>query len=279
MSRAEQKAARIQILREQSRKRKQENAEKRQQQLWANVDEGSNLDSDGENENSDSKPEESPKENEEQESDESDDEIMKPVPKDKQFWNKDEDVEPVAKEAYLKVSKHKLRKITKDGPFNGKNRQILDADGKPLSSLDAMKEEQRLGGNEMNLETEEVANEKRLKHKGESFLDRVKRKMEENQKLDDKTNKAKLREKRMKKKRQNKERLGDFAAGALQDQDSDDDAGGVQLASYSQSEQSESDVEKNQKSRKRQKLGARDEEPKPAKSAEQRALELLDQEF
>ena len=53
----------------------------------------------------------------------------------------------------------------------------------------------------MDLETEEVANEKRLKHKGESFLERVKRKMEENQKLDDKTNKAKLREKRMKKKR------------------------------------------------------------------------------
>jgi len=107
----------------------------------------------------------------------------------------------VAKETYLKVSKHKLRKITKDGPFNGKNRQILDADGKPLSSLDAMKEEQRLGGNEMDLETEEAANEKRLKNKGESFLERVKRKMEENQKLDDKTNKAKLKEKRMKKKR------------------------------------------------------------------------------
>lgn len=48
---------------------------------------------------------------------------MKPVPKDKQFWDKDEVLETTEnKETYLKVSKHKLKKITKDGPFGGKNR-------------------------------------------------------------------------------------------------------------------------------------------------------------
>jgi hypothetical protein len=36
----------------------------------------------------------------------------------------------------------------------------LDGEGNALSSLDAMKEEQRLGGNELDLETEEIANEK-----------------------------------------------------------------------------------------------------------------------
>jgi hypothetical protein len=35
----------------------------------------------------------------------------------------------------LKVSKKKLRKITKDGPFQGKNKVFFDAEGKPISSL------------------------------------------------------------------------------------------------------------------------------------------------
>ena len=35
----------------------------------------------------------------------------------------------------LKVNKKKLRKITKDGPFQGKNKVYFDAEGKPISSL------------------------------------------------------------------------------------------------------------------------------------------------
>ena len=142
MSRAEQKAARIQILREQSRQRKKENMEKRQQQLWAQVPEGSSLDSDSNDEgNKDEDDTPAKVDNKDlSENDESDDEIMKPVPKEKQFWDKDEESVEI-KEPQLKVSKHKLRKITKDGPFGGKNRQMLDGDGKALSSLDALKEE------------------------------------------------------------------------------------------------------------------------------------------
>jgi len=41
----------------------------------------------------------------------------------------------------------KAPKISKAQPkkIGGKNRQLLDKDGKPLSPLDAMKEAQRLG--------------------------------------------------------------------------------------------------------------------------------------
>jgi hypothetical protein len=32
------------------------------------------------------------------------------------------------------VNKKKLKKITVDGPFGGKNREILDQDGKPMDA-------------------------------------------------------------------------------------------------------------------------------------------------
>lgn len=117
--------------------------EKRQQQLWAQVPEGSSLDSDSNDEGNKDDSNDGPAEiadKQSSENDESDDEIMKPVPKEKLFWDKDEETVEI-KEPELKVSKHKLRKITKDGPFGGKNRQMLDGDGKALSSLDALKEE------------------------------------------------------------------------------------------------------------------------------------------
>jgi hypothetical protein len=41
----------------------------------------------------------------------------------------------------LKISSKKLKKITTDGPFGGKNREMLDGYGKPLESLEAFKEE------------------------------------------------------------------------------------------------------------------------------------------
>lgn len=36
----------------------------------------------------------------------------------------------------MKASKKKLRKITRDGPFDGKNKVFFDADGKTISSLE-----------------------------------------------------------------------------------------------------------------------------------------------
>lgn len=36
----------------------------------------------------------------------------------------------------MKVSKKKLRKITKDGPLQGKNKVFFGPDGKPISSLE-----------------------------------------------------------------------------------------------------------------------------------------------
>jgi len=47
----------------------------------------------------------------------------------------------------VSTKKIKKLKITKDGIHGGKNRQILDGEGKPMGVLDAMREEQRLKGN------------------------------------------------------------------------------------------------------------------------------------
>lgn len=38
--------------------------------------------------------------------------------------------------APIKVSKKQLRKITKDGPYQGKNKVFFDSQGKPISSLE-----------------------------------------------------------------------------------------------------------------------------------------------
>ena len=48
------------------------------------------------------------------------------------------------------INPKKLKKIKKDGHFDGKNRQVLDGEGKPLSDIEAMKLENRLRG-DMNL--------------------------------------------------------------------------------------------------------------------------------
>jgi len=45
------------------------------------------------------------------------------------------DALPLVKEE-IKVNKKKLKKITKDGPFDGKNKVFFDANGKPMSSLE-----------------------------------------------------------------------------------------------------------------------------------------------
>lgn len=61
-----------------------------------------------------------------------------PVKKEREFDN------TIIKKDTLKINSKKLKKITIDGPFGGKNREILDGEGKPMESLEAFKEEQRL---------------------------------------------------------------------------------------------------------------------------------------
>lgn len=159
MSRAEQRTARIQILRENAKKRKVEKNEKQKQEMWAQVSEGEAVDASDNDDNEESKSENGlDSESEGAENEESSDDVMQPVSKDKQFWDGKDEPELTAeqqKAAYLKGSKKKIKKITKDGPFGGKNRQILDGDGKALDAIEALKEENRIGGNEMELETEE----------------------------------------------------------------------------------------------------------------------------
>lgn len=48
----------------------------------------------------------------------------------------DEELREQIKQQELKVSKNKLRKITKDGPLQGKNKVFLGPDGKPISSIE-----------------------------------------------------------------------------------------------------------------------------------------------
>lgn len=36
----------------------------------------------------------------------------------------------------MQISKKRIRKITKDGPFQGKNKVYFDNNGNPISSLD-----------------------------------------------------------------------------------------------------------------------------------------------
>jgi hypothetical protein len=76
-------------------------------------------------------------------------ELLVPVKKHAQESESDleEDEADLAKmkQKALKMSQAKPKKINKDGPSGGKNRQLLDKDGKPLSPLDAMKFAQSLG--------------------------------------------------------------------------------------------------------------------------------------
>ena len=122
MSRAEQKIARIQQLREKAKARKEAKKQEQQKQIWDQVSEGSSIeDSDEEThvkgdllgnhqESADS----------EDKNENSDDDILVPVKKQHVIESEDDDKEIKPKE--LKVKAKKLKKITKEGPFDGKNR-------------------------------------------------------------------------------------------------------------------------------------------------------------
>ena len=62
----------------------------------------------------------------------------------------------------------KNMKIKPDGPFQGKNRQILGADGKALSTIDAIKQDQSL-----QITTEQEARKASTGKSHETFIERV----------------------------------------------------------------------------------------------------------
>mmetsp|Transcript_3185 Transcript_3185/g.4852 ORF Transcript_3185/g.4852 Transcript_3185/m.4852 type:complete len:316 (-) Transcript_3185:171-1118(-) len=112
-----------------------------------------------------------------------------------------------------KSMQKRMKKITKDGIFGGKNRQILDVEGKPLDEIAALREQERLEGATFNILTEEKAMDE---DKDKDFVGKVKQHLKSNVAKDTELHKKKLLEKRQKKKRRMR----------------DDDGGeGVQLAS------------------------------------------------
>ena len=134
----------------------------------------------------------------------------------------------------MQISKKKLRKITKDGPFQGKNKVFLGPDGKPISSL-----EYHLGsGVAPTAPKEESEDEQPLELQAESdaeldpedegrHLSRVKSALEANVRADTKLARKKLTERRLKKKRKQRELLrgkeeSDPEAGVALGGDSED---------------------------------------------------------
>lgn len=129
-----------------------------------------------------------------------DDNLLVQVDKSKQarFEDEESDEKDVNK---LIVSKSKLRKITVDGPFGGRNRQILDADGKPMTGIEALKESQRLDENGLKLIFEDEAAELLKNDNKKEYVEKVKAIMKKNLKVDEETQKARVKDMRLKKKR------------------------------------------------------------------------------
>lgn len=269
MSRAEMRAARVQMLREKAKSRKNQKQQEQQKQIWDQVSEGESLDED---EGQKMKPESQPDEisssqsdsdaNNQEVSDDSDD-LLVPAKTQRKL---SEEKEEAAQPAKLIASKKKLKKITTEGPYGGKNRMLLDAEGKPMDEEKMQQERQKELAVSLQIENEAEAKKKSGKEY-ESYIDRVKRKMKETQEQDTKLHKDRLKEKRKKLKRKHKDHYNDYG----------DEEQGVQLASNSEvSQQSQhSDIDS---------VG----EPEPPKkkqkisqdlNAEQRALKLLDEEF
>lgn len=211
MSRQEQRTIRIRMLKEQAKKRKEEKQKEKLKEIWKDVSEGSNLDgeessqkdSDGESEddNDDSKAV--------LDSSESDNEdYLVKVDKSKQtFKFEDEDSEVGNDLKMTRTVKKKMKKITTGGHFEGKNKQLLGPDGKALTSIEALREKNRVDGSGLDILDEEDA--LKLKPKA-NYLDNVKSKLLENTKVDEQKHKEKLKANRLKKKRGLKEREGNY---------------------------------------------------------------------
>ena len=192
------------------------------------------------------------------------------MPKNKQKF-RSEDTLP--EQAYLKVSKKQKGKINADGNFGGKNRQLLDKDGNALDDVQAMREDQRLQGSQLHIVDEELAaaqNKQHGKQMQEDFVSKMKKHKRDNLEQDEAAHRARLKEKRLKKKRMHRDRDEDL-------EEAGDEEVGVQLATYSSENeaghrsQSEESEREQHPPPKRQKV--------KGKTAEERALELLDEEF
>jgi hypothetical protein len=79
---------------------------------------------------------------------------MVKVPKEKQALKEDDNEVPQAAPLTIKLTSKKLKKIKPEGPFGGKNRQVLGYDGKALTEEEPQKEDQRLKGNSLNVVNE-----------------------------------------------------------------------------------------------------------------------------
>jgi len=121
----------------------------------------------------------------------------------------------------LSLNKKKLRKITKDGPFQGKNKVFFDAEGRAISSLEyhLKKDQQAKSGaaapeDEVNILKESDVD---LTDKDQrKFLKRVKKSLKEHDEADTSLARQKLTEMRLKKKRKMKDRRG---GGGQDDED------------------------------------------------------------
>ena len=129
--------------------------------MWEQVSEGEDLDSQGKE--SDKEEVENVQSDSDEDSESSDDLLVKIDPS-KSKYNMDGEAseEEEKKEEFVvtKKQRQKMKKITADGPFGGKNKQMLGADGQQLTTLEALKEKNRINGEEgMNVINEAEANE------------------------------------------------------------------------------------------------------------------------
>lgn len=107
-----------------------------------------------------------PSDSDDEEAEESDADFFTSKKEQRQFETDSEDEIKLAeaqKKEDLKVHKKKLKKITKDGPFSGKNKVFFDASGKAMSSLeyhlaqDAKNAEESKKEDEINIVREDEA--------------------------------------------------------------------------------------------------------------------------
>lgn len=126
----------------------------------------------------------------------------------------------------VKLSKMRMRKITKDGPFQGKNKVFFDASGKPISSLEYHLKQDALAGKTQDQEEDKliIREESEASSIGsedeERYIKSVKTALKENVDADKQTARQRLTEMRLKKKRKLRARRGD-------DDQADGDESGV----------------------------------------------------
>ena len=112
----------------------------------------------------------------------------------------------------LSFSKKKLRKITKDGPFQGKNKVFFDAKGRAISSLEYhLKKDQQAKSGAKDDQEVKIMKESEVDVTDKDqrkYLKRVKKALKEHEEADASLARQKLSEMRLKKKRKMKDRRG-----------------------------------------------------------------------